>query len=169
MAGYFIFGECMGEVGRGGWTGIWAGFDGFRIFRCVRFVEKKTEAVSLYPAFGQEGVNGMAMGGFLQAAACGSGPPHKCGRPGSELTVPRSKNFDDRSPYVGRGNFRPDNFEAPGFLKGPAGPLSRAPRGGTAQAKQGSKGCAATAKHRKIALVRQMPGGGAMAVFVTAE
>ena len=31
--GVFCFGECVGEVGRGGWTGIWAGFDGFEIFR----------------------------------------------------------------------------------------------------------------------------------------
>lgn len=75
----------------------------------------------------------------------------------------------DRSSQVAGGNSRRDPLFAPGFLKGPAGPLSRAPRGGTAQAKQGSKGCAATAKHRKIALVRQMLGGGAMAVFVTAE
>ena len=75
----------------------------------------------------------------------------------------------DRSSQVAGGNSRRDPLLAPGFLKGPAGPLSRAPRGGTAQAKQGSKGCAATAKHRKIALVRQMPGEEAMAVFVTAK
>ena len=75
----------------------------------------------------------------------------------------------DRSSQVAGGNSRRDPLLAPGFLKGPAGPLSRAPRRGTAQAKQGSKGYAATAKHRKIALGLQMQGGGVKPVFVTAE
>ena len=104
-----------------------------------------------------------------QAAACGSEPPHKSGRPGSGLAAPEPGDPAERVPREKRGNFRPDNPGAPGFLKGPSGPLSRAPRGGTAQAKQRNKGCAATAKHRKIALPLQMQGGGAMAVFVTAE
>ena len=104
-----------------------------------------------------------------QVAACGSGPPHKYGRPGAGLAAQGLRNPVEGIPQEKGGNFRPDNIRAPGFLKGLSGPLSRAARGGTAQAKQRSKGCAATAKHRKIAPALQMQGGGAMAVFVTAE
>ena len=104
-----------------------------------------------------------------QAAACGSVPPHKSGRPGDRFSC--DARGTTRRPVISscRRQFSADPQLAPGFLKGPAGPLSRAPRGGTAQAKQRNKGCAATAKHLKIAPALQMQGGGAMAVFVTAE
>lgn len=52
---------------------------------------------------------------------------------------------------------------------GRAAPKSCGRRRETALAKRNRKGCAATAKHRKIALGLQMQGGGVKPVFVTGE
>ena len=66
-----------------------------------------------------------------QAAVCGSGPPHKYGRPGELLSC--DARGTTRRPVISscRRQFSADPPLAPGFLKGPAGPLSRAPRLGT--------------------------------------
>ena len=52
---------------------------------------------------------------------------------------------------------------------GRAAPKSCGRRRETALAKRNRKGCATTAKHRKIALGLQMQGGGVKPVFVTGE
>ena len=66
-----------------------------------------------------------------QAAACGSEPPHKSGRPGDRFSC--DARGTTRRPVISscRRQFSADPQLAPGFLKGPAGPLSRAPRLGT--------------------------------------
>ena len=65
---------------------------------------------------------------FPQAAVCGSGPPHKYGRPGELLSC--DARGTTHRPVISscRRQFSADPPLAPGFLKGPAGPLSRAPR-----------------------------------------
>ena len=66
-----------------------------------------------------------------KAPVCGSGPAHKYGRPGDRVSCDAQKA--PRRPVIStcRRQFSDDPLLAPGFLKGPAGPLSRAPRLGT--------------------------------------
>ena len=61
-----------------------------------------------------------------QAAVCGARPPHKYGRPGELLSC--DARGTTHRPFIlsCRRQFSADPQLAPGFLKGPAGPLSRA-------------------------------------------
>ena len=61
-----------------------------------------------------------------QAVVCGARPPHKYGRPGELLSC--DARGTTRRPVISscRRQFSADPPLAPGFLKGPAGPLSRA-------------------------------------------